>query len=203
MSLRAQKKAATLRAILDAAARLFAERGYAQTRTRDIAQAAGIATGTLFNYAPTKERVVLLLWRDRAERAVREGTLAAADLADPVEAMCAVFRPIFTFYEADRELGRIFLQQVMFDPGTEPEQRALNEGFIGALALRLQPHAGAEALSAAMNVFAAYLVVLTMLLADRLPSVDSAEHLFRDLLRTQARGWRALAVSAGGGESER
>lgn len=191
MSLRARKKAATLRAILDAAQALFAERGYAATRTRDIAEMAGIATGTLFNYAPTKEAVVLLLWRDLATRAVADGMAAASHHDDPVDAMAAVFLPIFTFYGADPELGRVFLQQVMFDDGTDPASKALNEGFVLTLAQQLQPVAGAASLPAALNVFGAYYTTLTMLLAGRLPHVDSAMSLFRSLVRAQATGWRA------------
>jgi TetR/AcrR family transcriptional regulator, cholesterol catabolism regulator len=191
MSLRARKKAETLSAILDAARSLFAERGYDDTRTRDIADRAGIATGTLFNYAATKEAVVVLLWRDLASRAVADGTASAAAIDQPIDAMVALFRPIFTFYAADRALGRVFLTQVMFDDGTDPASRALNEGFIGQIALQLQPFAGSECLPAALSVFSAYYTTLTMLLAGRLADVDSALVLFRDLVRTQSRGWRA------------
>ena len=49
MRVSAQTKAATRDTILRTAMRLFAANGYEATRTRDIAQAAGIAAGTLFN----------------------------------------------------------------------------------------------------------------------------------------------------------
>jgi AcrR family transcriptional regulator len=39
----------------------FRERGYESTTTRDIAAAAGIATGTVFNYFETKEAIVEFL----------------------------------------------------------------------------------------------------------------------------------------------
>jgi len=61
MRVTAQTKAATRKAILQAARRLFAESGYDATPTRDIAHAAGIATGTLFNYFQTKEAIVACL----------------------------------------------------------------------------------------------------------------------------------------------
>jgi AcrR family transcriptional regulator len=41
--------------ILEKAAELFSGRGYEDTTTRDIAVAAGLATGTMFNYFPSKE----------------------------------------------------------------------------------------------------------------------------------------------------
>jgi len=192
MSLREEKKRKTLAAIRAAAARLFRDHGYADTRTRDIAAEAGIATGTLFNYAPTKEAVVLLVWKQLATDAVAAGLAAAHTHDDPVDALVALFEPIFTFYARDRELGRVFLTTVMFEDGADdPELHELNEGFIAQIGVLLQPVAGSAALSAALGAFSAYYSVLTMLLAGRLPDVPSALHLFRDLLRTQCRGWSA------------
>ena len=64
MRVTAQAKAATKERILRAARGLFAEKGYDATTTRDIAVAAGIASGTLFNYFPTKEAIVACLAAD-------------------------------------------------------------------------------------------------------------------------------------------
>jgi AcrR family transcriptional regulator len=58
MRITADEKNATRRRILDAAVDLFRSRGFDATTTRDIAQGAGIATGTLFNYFDTKEAIV-------------------------------------------------------------------------------------------------------------------------------------------------
>lgn len=58
MRVNAETKAATRRRILEAAERLFAEQGFEATTTRDIAAAAEIASGTLFNYFATKEAIV-------------------------------------------------------------------------------------------------------------------------------------------------
>ena len=58
MRVTAETKEATRRKILDTSQELFRTAGYEATTTRDIAQAAGIATGTLFNYFPTKEAIV-------------------------------------------------------------------------------------------------------------------------------------------------
>jgi len=57
-------KQATRRRILDASKRLFRTEGYDATTTRDIASEAGIATGTLFNYFPNKEAIVLTFVAD-------------------------------------------------------------------------------------------------------------------------------------------
>jgi AcrR family transcriptional regulator len=72
MRVSAETKAATRETILRTARRLFAEKGYEATRTRDIAEAAGIASGTLFNYFETKEAIVACL----AAEAIVDGTSA-------------------------------------------------------------------------------------------------------------------------------
>ena len=45
----------TRTAIIKAALKLFTERGFHDTSTAQISRKAGVATGTLFNYFPTKK----------------------------------------------------------------------------------------------------------------------------------------------------
>src|SRR5256712_6316574 len=56
--LRARKKARTRQLIADCAARLFAERGYENVAVSDVAREAEVAEQTVYNYFPTKERLV-------------------------------------------------------------------------------------------------------------------------------------------------
>jgi AcrR family transcriptional regulator len=61
MRITAEAKTETRQRILDAATNLFLTEGWHDTTTRAIAVAAGIATGTLFNYFPTKEAIAATL----------------------------------------------------------------------------------------------------------------------------------------------
>jgi AcrR family transcriptional regulator len=62
--LRELKKARARRHIADAAARLFAERGYEHVSVTDVAREAEVAEQTVYNYFPTKEQLVT----DREQR---------------------------------------------------------------------------------------------------------------------------------------
>ncbi|HUK68077.1 MAG TPA: TetR/AcrR family transcriptional regulator [Streptosporangiaceae bacterium] len=57
--LRQRKKQRTREAIAAAAAALFAERGYENVAVTDVAHAADVSEQTVYNYFPTKERLVL------------------------------------------------------------------------------------------------------------------------------------------------
>ncbi|PAV12904.1 TetR family transcriptional regulator [Methanosarcina spelaei] len=50
------------KAIMEAALKLFTERGFHGTSTAQISKEAGVATGTLFNYFPTKEDLINSLY---------------------------------------------------------------------------------------------------------------------------------------------
>jgi len=67
---RAETKAATQRKILQAALRSFQRRGFDATTTKQIARAAGIAEGTIFNYFRTKEEIALFFFEEEVEHAI-------------------------------------------------------------------------------------------------------------------------------------
>ena len=66
--------------IVEAAMVLFAERGYAATRIRDICERAGVAKGLFYWYFPTKLDLFAELVRSMRQRLRR----AQADAMDPV-----------------------------------------------------------------------------------------------------------------------
>jgi AcrR family transcriptional regulator len=61
MRVTAETKRATRQRILEAAGARFAEVGFEAATTREIAATAEIATGTLFNYYPSKEAIAVTL----------------------------------------------------------------------------------------------------------------------------------------------
>lgn len=59
MSLREKKKIETKNRIFEVSGRLFKQKGFENTTVDEIAEEAGIAKGTFFNYFPTKEALLL------------------------------------------------------------------------------------------------------------------------------------------------
>ena len=75
-------KQATREKILHCAEKLFSEVGYLDTTTRQIAQSAGIAAGTLFNYFPSKETLAMSLLADAFQRGRQDFQAQRADSED-------------------------------------------------------------------------------------------------------------------------
>ena len=86
MRVTAQTRIATRQRILDAARRLFAQQGFESATTRDIARAAQIAAGTVFNYFPAKEAIALCLVTEAHEKATREFLRDGSD-AEPAPSL--------------------------------------------------------------------------------------------------------------------
>jgi AcrR family transcriptional regulator len=95
MSLREIKKERTREALVAAALRLFADKGYAGTTVAEIAEAAGMSTRTFFLHFPAKEDVLLAHGAPRVELGLAalaeatEGESVADTLARAVERMVA------------------------------------------------------------------------------------------------------------------
>src|SRR6516165_5376525 len=89
MRVTAETKAATRQRIVEAARQLFAANGFDASTTRDIADAAGIASGTLFNYFETKEAILALLAVESLVAAHRDFEARARDAASFEEALFA------------------------------------------------------------------------------------------------------------------
>ena len=81
---RAEAKARTRDQLLDAAARVFAQRGYAGASVEEIAESAGYSTGALYSNFESKEQLFLELMsakrsRGIARQAARVGKTLASD----------------------------------------------------------------------------------------------------------------------------
>jgi AcrR family transcriptional regulator len=99
--------------ILAAAAQVFSENGYSSTTTKQIADAADVAEGTLYNYFPSK-REILLAIATEAETPM-ESALQKAGKLENREAMIALFEGAFDITEARLPFLRALLAEAWTD----------------------------------------------------------------------------------------
>ena len=103
-SLRAQSKLKTRRRVLDAARRLFMERGYEAATIRDIASAAGLSTGAVFASFLDKTDLFNAVMAEDFVRQVENLRAAARPDAKVEDAVMAVFETGYRFHGAQLPL---------------------------------------------------------------------------------------------------
>src|SRR5215475_4902889 len=89
IGLREHKKRQTRAAIADAAANLFAARGFRNVTVDEVASAAGVSRKTVFNYFSSKEDMLF----DR-DAEIRETLVAALEDRTPGTSVVDVFREL-------------------------------------------------------------------------------------------------------------
>jgi AcrR family transcriptional regulator len=87
---RAATKARTRRALLDAARRVFAERGYGPASVEEIARTAGVSVGSVYVHFASKEALFTALVEDQTSADVE--TRASLVQGDPDETFAALDR---------------------------------------------------------------------------------------------------------------
>lgn len=80
-------RARTRALLLDAAARVFAEKGVGGTAIHEVAAAAGVANGTFYNYFRTREELAEAVAGALLERLQEEIAGSYRDVRDPAERM--------------------------------------------------------------------------------------------------------------------
>jgi AcrR family transcriptional regulator len=79
--------------ILASAARLFAERGFANTTTREIAESADVAEGTLYNYFANKREILLAIAHE-TEAPMEAAVMATEHIRDRNAVLALVERAL-------------------------------------------------------------------------------------------------------------
>ncbi len=125
------------RAILDAALRTFAERGYHGTSVPDVARAAEIATGTMYLYFDNKQSLVNEVFRDakaRLRAALFDGAepLTSYDLALGRRWFEDVWRRLAVFARSEPDAFR-FLEMQDHAPYLDSESRQVELSVLAPL----------------------------------------------------------------------
>ncbi len=116
--------------ILDAAATVFAEKGFHPTTTRDIAKLAGISEGTIYNYFATKPALLLGIFERMRETILQERvqpekmpedipfrTFLRTFIGHPLAGMkqdgFALFRIVISEMMVNEEIRTLYYQQIL------------------------------------------------------------------------------------------
>lgn len=176
-SLRDKTQAVRRAHVLQAALGVFAERGFRRATIRDIARAAGVSDGTIYNIFANKTALLLALL-EPLEPAMDEPPPTGADLAELVSALTrrrwedqtpenlAMLRVVLAEVLVDAELRALFFARVLKPvldgaeslfaahggdrEGAMLDARIITGQLLGLLLLRLLDDAALEAAASAV-----------------------------------------------------
>ncbi|HEY1391867.1 MAG TPA: TetR/AcrR family transcriptional regulator [Methylibium sp.] len=144
-STRQRRKEARPEQLLDAALSLFVEKGFAATRSEEVAARAGVAKGTLYLYYPSKEELLKAVVRENLSKCIGE----AASIAEGYEGSSSellalllhtwwervgekpasgIFKIVLTEMGNFPDFAGFYLQEVI-QPGRELFSRVLQRGI--------------------------------------------------------------------------
>ncbi len=110
----------TVEAILEAGARVFARRGHAGGTTNHIAEIAGVSVGSLYEYFPNKDAILVAIAQRQLDRMIADVQRAIGEGSgdEPLADLLGRFvRVMLEVHESDPELHR-----VIFAEGPHPSE---------------------------------------------------------------------------------
>jgi AcrR family transcriptional regulator len=130
---RRRRKEARPAELLDAALTLFVEKGFAATRSEEVARAAGVSKGTLYLYFPSKEELLKAVIQHFLADQIAAGAQEAAAIDGPTPAIMeellvdwwariydspasGVFKLVITEVRNFPDIARFYVERVI-EPG--------------------------------------------------------------------------------------
>ncbi|WP_010545026.1 TetR/AcrR family transcriptional regulator [Sphingomonas elodea] len=115
---RTERGRRTLRAILDAAAAEFGEKGFHEGSISGITRRAGVALGSFYTYFDSKDAVFRALVRDMSEQVREHVGPALRGARDQIDAERAALLAFIRFARAHKEIYRIVDEAEFVDPAS-------------------------------------------------------------------------------------
>jgi AcrR family transcriptional regulator len=113
---RQARSRALVEAVLEATARVLVERGYAGMNTNLVAERAGVSIGSLYQYFPNKDSLIVALHERHGTQmcAVIENVLATACLRDMRSRLAVLVHATLAAHQVEPELHRALEQGFPF-----------------------------------------------------------------------------------------
>ncbi|MDQ3365576.1 MAG: TetR/AcrR family transcriptional regulator [Myxococcota bacterium] len=195
------QRLATERLIRATALELFVAQGFEATTTKQIADEAGVAHGTVFLVAATKEALLVRVLEERLRAIVVARTRSLPKRRIEVQ-LRHVFDGLFDFYASEPQLSRGFLRAIMFF--AEPVAKAQYDEHVARFSTYLaslfeaakgrgEIAARTESDAAAASVLALYVYAVISFLNEAQPDRRALGDRFRAGVASLFRGLRPVA----------
>jgi AcrR family transcriptional regulator len=200
--------------ILEAAERVFASKGFDGAKIKDVADAAGLALGTVYVLFPGKRDVFTAVHAHRGEALAARVAAATMEIREPFAALCAMQRAACDFYAEHPFYLRMHLYS-----GTawaaprldvEEEQRSYDRGIGALVGLFEQAARRGELVDEPPSTCARLcLAMIQVLLSEweaeefKTPSADVAARFERMVMRSFARSEGSAKEAAQSGSVRR
>jgi TetR/AcrR family transcriptional regulator, fatty acid metabolism regulator protein len=100
------------RTILDAAARVFARKGFHTSRVGDIAEEAGVAHGLLYHYFSSKDEVLETIFREHWTTLLERVHEAEETGDDPIEQLRGIAAAMFEGWLNEPDVVRVVVREI-------------------------------------------------------------------------------------------
>lgn len=126
--------------IIAAARALFTHKGFEATTSQEIADAAGVGSGTVFTYARTKDDLLILVFHDEMMEVVERAYAAARRSDGLLDQAITFFETFVAYHERDLPLAHALMRQLGY-VGSAEQRSLVSElmtSLLGRLALLVQ-----------------------------------------------------------------
>jgi AcrR family transcriptional regulator len=191
--LREIKKKKTRQAIMNAAIKLFSEKGFKNTSVNELAKTAGVGKSTIYGYFHTKNEIFLAFCEDEIDFAFKELAQKRDSDAPLKEQLLTLFMGQFRYVTNNYDFGRILSREMVFPKElTIEKSNDLSERYLTALGeiltraiSRKELRDDLELLYISGHFYALYIIVLSAWYERRFQSEKEIEQALQKLL-TQA-----------------
>jgi AcrR family transcriptional regulator len=137
-----ERSRVTVEVILDAAAQVFEARGYAEGTTNRIAERAGVSIGSVYEYFPNKDAIVVALAERELERE-RQDILKGVEAPGPggLDGLLRRFvEAVVGFHARSPALYRMLFDEAVHPPETHACVLRFEESLAHVLEAALREH---------------------------------------------------------------
>lgn len=99
-------------AIVDAAARLFARRGFSESSVSELAKASGISKSLLYHYFPSKEDILFAVMASHIDQLEDDVTAVTATVGSPTEKLGHLVHRFMNHYVGAADRQKVLLNEL-------------------------------------------------------------------------------------------